>query len=248
MSLPQRNICLTIAYDGRDFYGWQRQPNGRTVEGVLRHALAQLHRHPVQSIAAGRTDTGVHANGQVVNFYSDCSTIPAAKFREALNSLLPPDIRILASQEVPQHFHARRDAQRRIYSYLLYPGSLMPPRWRDYCGSCRSSLSIGELNRCVAPLVGCHDFSAFAALHHAGQNAIRTVSSACFFPRTPFVVFRIVANAFLWKMVRTIVGTLIGTTRCSAEEVSALLQRRRRSPRCQSAPSAGLYLEQVLYE
>ena len=248
MSPLHRNICLTIAYDGRDFCGWQWQPKGRTVEGVLRHALEQLHRHPVQSIAAGRTDAGVHANGQVVNFYSDCSSIPALKFREALNSLLPPDIRILKSQEVPQRFHARRDAQKRIYSYLLYQGSLMPPCWRDYCGRCHSSLSIGELNRCAAPLVGRHDFLAFAALHHAGQNAIRTVHSACFFPRTPFVVFRIVANAFLWRMVRIIVGTLTGAPRCSAEEISTLLQERRRTPRCQSAPSAGLYLEQVLYE
>ena len=243
-----RNIRLIIAYDGSGFCGWQIQPTGRSVEGEIQTALRRVHRHPIRLIAAGRTDAKVHANGQVANFQSDCDSIPAPKFREALNRHLPADIRILKSEEVATEFHARRDAVRRIYHYLLLRQAIIPPRWRNYCSRYRSSLSVGALNRCAAPLIGTHDFTTFAALQHASQNAIRTIYSASFFFRNPFVVFRIVATSFLWKMVRTIVGTLTGLPNCQPEEIGALLRQQTPNPRCVTAPACGLYLEQVVYE
>ena len=244
----QRNVRLILSYDGSDFCGWQSQPSRRSAAGVLLDALERLHRHPVRLVSAGRTDAGVHAHGQVVNFMSDHPTIPSTKFREAVNGFLPSDIRVLKSEVVDSSFNARRDAVRRIYSYFLIKAAVVPPYWRNYCHNYRSPLMVADLNRCAAPLVGRHDFSAFAAVRHAGTSAVRTVYSASFFFRTPFVVFRISANGFLWKMVRTIVGTITGLPACTPRDIAALLQTPIRTARCVTAPAAGLFLERVVYE
>ena len=114
--MAERNIKLTLAYDGTDFLGWQVQKKGRTVQGVMEEGLARMHGHPVHVLAAGRTDSGVHATGQVANFHSDIDSIASERFRDAVNAYLPPDVRVLASREAGPRFHARRSARLRPWS------------------------------------------------------------------------------------------------------------------------------------
>ncbi|WGK68860.1 tRNA pseudouridine(38-40) synthase TruA [Candidatus Haliotispira prima] len=216
-----RNIALRIAYQGDSFAGWQYQPRERTVEGELRKALNKLHkRSPVESIrdgvtlyAAGRTDAGVHATGQVANFFSDIRTesLSAPKFREALNSHLSKDVRVLQSREVPGDFHARYSARARVYHYRLIQGRGSSPDQRQnawYVGT--PWLDVAVLNCMVGPLIGKHDFSAFTVARDQAKTKVRRIYAASFYPEGPYLVFRIVGNAFLWHMVRSIVGTAIG--------------------------------------
>lgn len=248
LAAGETNVMLTLAYDGTDFAGWQVQRGQRTVQGTLEAGLARMLRRPVRVRAAGRTDSGVHAVGQVANF-SAAMSFPAERWTVAINSYLPPDVRVLAARPVAGDFDARRSALARAYHYQLLCGTVaLPHLWR-YCYHVRRHPDLRYLNRAAAYLVGEHDFTVFAAAGDASRSRVRRVLSAAFFPRSPYVVFRIVATSFLWKMVRSIVGTLlelaeIGTP---AADVGRLLARRSRAEVGQTAPSRGLFLERVWY-
>ncbi len=248
--MGRRNIRATLAYDGVGFSGWQIQREGRTVQGVLEAALERMHGHAVRVRAAGRTDAGVHATGQVINFHSDLDSIPAEKFRDAVNSYLPPDIRMLASREVEPEFSARRAARLRVYAYYLLPAEVGLPQHRHYCWKIRQRPSVEKLNRLAAQLVGEHDFSTFAAAGSAERSPVRRVHAAGFHPEGLFLVFRIAANSFLWKMVRSIVGTIIELELNGEgeEKMRQVLQARDRSFAGATAPARGLFLERVLYD
>ena len=248
LAAGETNVMLTLAYDGTDFAGWQVQQRQRTVQGTLEAALERILGRPLRVRAAGRTDSGVHAVGQVANFTAPMS-FPAERWAVAVNSCLPPDVRVLAARPVAAEFDARRSALARAYHYQLLTGPVGLPHLRRYCYHVRRRLDLRYLNRAAAYLVGEHDFTVFAAAADPSRCKVRRVISAAFFPRTPFVVFRIVATSFLWKMVRSIVGTLlelaeIGTP---AADVSRLLARRRRAEAGRTAPSRGLFLERVWY-
>jgi tRNA pseudouridine38-40 synthase len=248
--LARRNIRATLAYDGTDFWGWQIQASGRTVQGVLEAALERMHRHPVRVRAAGRTDAGVHAAGQVISFFTDLDSIPAEKYRDALNSYLPPDIRVISSREAGPDFHARRSARVRVYGYYLYVAEVGLPQYRRYCWRIRQRPSLEVFNRMAARLVGEHDFSTFAAAGSAESCHVRQVYTACFYLQGPFIVFRIAANSFLWKMVRSIVGTIVELEQGEEgeERLGRILQARDRSLAGNTAPARGLFLERVLYD
>lgn len=248
LAAGETNVMLTLAYDGTDFAGWQVQQGQRTVQGTLEAGLARMLGRPLRVRAAGRTDSGVHAVGQVANFGAAMS-FPAERWAVAINSYLPPDVRVLAARPVAGDFDARRSALARAYHYQLLCGSVGLPHLRRYCYHVRRHLDLRYLNRAAAYLVGEHDFTVFAAAGDPSRSRVRRVLSAAFFPRAPYVVFRIVATSFLWKMVRSIVGTLlelaeIGTP---AADVGRLLARRRRAEVGQTAPSRGLFLERVWY-
>lgn len=249
--MDSRNILLDLAYDGTDFHGWQIQRQERTVQGELERVLADLHGQRIPVHAAGRTDSGVHADQQRVNFHSAMHSIPADRFREALNSRLPLDMRVLCSREVPRRFHARYDAVLRIYEYQLLVSPVQIPRYRNSCHRINRTPDIGLLNRMASHLLGEHDFSSLGMAPKEGGHCVRRVESAVFFPRPPFLVFRIAANAFLWKMVRTIVGTILalegGDPACAETEFVAILQARDRSRAQRAAPGRGLFLHKVLY-
>ncbi len=249
--MDSRNILIDLAYDGTDFHGWQVQRQERTVQGELERALADLHGSRITVHAAGRTDSGVHADQQRVNFRSPMASIPAERFREALNSRLPLDMRVLRSREVPQRFHARYDAVLRIYEYQLLVSPVQIPRYRNHCHRINRNPDIALLNRIVARLLGEHDFSSLGMPPKDGGHCVRRVESAVFFPRPPFLVFRVAANAFLWKMVRTIVGTVLalesGDPACAEAEFVDILQARDRSRAQRAAPGRGLFLYKVLY-
>jgi tRNA pseudouridine38-40 synthase len=244
-----RNIRVSVAYDGTDFVGWQNQASGRSVQGVLEAALAKIHKHPVTIYGAGRTDSGVHAAGQVFNFFSGLGTIAAERYALALNRLLPPDVRALDSREAGEGFHARRGALVREYRYYLYPGRLVPPWLRRYAWG-RALPGLGRMNAMAGSLVGVHDFTGFAAVGDTNPAKAKEIYSAGFYVESPFIVFRITGNAFLWRMVRNIVGTIthLASGGAEPEVFRDILERRESLHEGMSAPARGLFLHKVLYE
>ncbi|MDR0457359.1 MAG: tRNA pseudouridine(38-40) synthase TruA [Treponema sp.] len=215
-----RTIKLLIAYDGTDFCGWQRQAGQRTVQAVIETALEQMHRHPVTLTGAGRTDSGVHAAGQAAGFRTDIETIKPNRFVPALNGLLSPDVRILESCEVQPDFHARFDARKRTYRYYFICGRQALPHESRYALQLWHSPRIELLNAYCRLLLGERDCSIFAASERSGasgksgsddtgKSRSRYISHAAFFTDGSRLVFEISANAFLWKMVRSIAGTFL---------------------------------------
>ncbi|MBB6480803.1 tRNA pseudouridine(38-40) synthase TruA [Spirochaeta isovalerica] len=245
-----RNIRIDISYDGTDFQGWQIQSKGRTVQGEIEKALKALHRKETPLIGSGRTDSGVHATCQVANFHSDLASIPPQKFREAVNSHLPKDIRIMKSFQVDDEFHARYDARLRIYKYYLLHSDAGHAHLRNYCYLTRGKFDIRQLNRLAAPLVGVHDFTTFAAVKDENESKVRHISSASFYPEGNFIVFRIAGNAFLWRMVRSLTGTILQLAEAGEDgaAMAELLASKDRNSAGPTAPARGLFLHRVLYE
>lgn len=249
-----RRILIRLAYDGGDFSGYQIQREGRTVQGVLEEALAAIHDHPVGTVAAGRTDTGVHARGQYVSFTSDRETIPVASFAAAINSALPPDVRVLNARAVREEFHARYDATARHYRYHLYHAPVFLPYRRRYAWRVAHELDLERLNRDAAQLVGEHDFATFATGTEEGENTVRRVLYAHFrYRAADDIEFGIGADGFLRRMVRSIVGTLIEREMARSRggeptlEMGEILAARDRSFAGTSAPPQGLFLHEVEY-
>jgi tRNA pseudouridine38-40 synthase len=248
--VPVRNIRLTLAYDGTDFAGWQVQKAQRTVQGVIEEALARMHGHPVRIRGAGRTDTGVHATGQVANFHTELDSLPAARWHLALNSYLPPDVRVLESREAEADFSAKKSARLRIYAYYLLAAEVGPPHLRRFCWKILRRPDTAALNRLASVFLGEHDFTTFAAAGDASRSKVRRVLSSCFHPEGPFLLYRIAATSFVWKMVRSLLGTMLeyeAEGRTPAELAQALAARDR-SLAGASAPARGLFLEKVVYD
>ena len=242
-----RNIRLVLSYDGTNFCGWQEQTKGRSVQAVIQDALAAHHRHPVHVGGAGRTDAGVHATGQCANFVTDIDSIPGDRFATVLNSILPADVRVSESAEVPAEFHARYDARMRMYKYYVTVGRSSPPCSRLYAHRVSIAPNIDRLNRDAACLIGEHDFATFASAADGNGSTVRTVYSASFSVRRAMIVFSIAADGFLWKMVRSIVGSLLanGPNRVPLRDA---LEARDRSASGTTAPPHGLFLHKVCYD
>ena len=247
--MAERNIKLVLAYDGTDFCGWQIQKEQRTVQGELTRALEQMHKHPVTVTAAGRTDTGVHARGQVVNFLTDLDSIPGSRFRDAVNFYLPADISVLASREAPPEFNARFSARRRVYRYYTVISPVHLPHVCRYAARRRSYPDLRRLNRMAALLRGEQNFATFAAAGDSSRSKYRNVYSAQFYMEGRQLVFKIAADAFLYRMVRSLVGTILelhdnGRDR---REFQSILEAGERKQAGTTAPARGLFLEKVYY-
>ena len=253
-----RNFQATVQYDGTAYYGFQRQRRGPDREGVsiqqeLEEALARLAGHPIRVTGAGRTDTGVHALGQVVGF-----TIEWPKGRgdaallRALNANLPPDIALSALAEAPPGFHPRFDARRRTYEYRVLNAPVRQPLLRHRAWQVAATLDEGRMNAAAALLVGAHDFATFGR-PPAGDNTVREVYSAGWrgdeAGEGRLLVFRICANAFLFRMVRSLVGSLrkVGDGSWSVDDFAAALAACDRKRSASAAPAHGLYLVAVEY-
>ncbi len=244
-----RRIRLVVAYDGTDFCGWQVQKADRSVQQELQKALEQIHRHPVKVTGAGRTDSGVHAVGQTAHFDTDLLTIPPEKFVPALNSLLPQDVRIRESCEAGKAFHARRDALSREYRYYITARERCSPALSLFSLSVPALPDIRLLNHYARAIVGIHDFTAFSAAGDQSVSKIRAVIAASFYPEGRRIVFRIIGNAFLWRMVRSLIGTMLALESRKAEE-SAMREILLSGDRLQvgtTAPAKGLFLYKVRY-
>jgi tRNA pseudouridine38-40 synthase len=207
--MGERNIRLLIAYDGTDFSGWQRQENGRTVQDEIEKALEKIHKKKVALTGSGRTDAGVHAAGQTANFYTDIQTMEAGRFVPALNGLIPRDLRILKAAETRPDFHARFDARQRIYRYHFICGRHALPHERRYALQLWRRPRIELLNTYSRLLLGEQDCSVFASPGDSSKSRSRHIFRASFFIQGDTLIFEIGANAFLWKMVRSIAGTFL---------------------------------------
>jgi tRNA pseudouridine38-40 synthase len=248
--MAERNIKVTVAYDGTDFLGWQLQKKGRTVQGVMQDGLARMHGHPVHVLAAGRTDSGVHATGQVANFHSDIDSIAPDRFRDAVNAHLPRDVRVLSSEEVSPRFHARRSARLRVYRYYIVCAPVLLPHLRHFRHWIRRSLDFTRLNEMASVLVGRHDFTCFALEGDANDSKVRVISSSAFHVEGDTLIYTIASNSFLWKMVRTIIGTLLMLEEqgLGAREMRLIMETGSRSNAGGTAPAHGLFLERVVYD
>jgi len=243
-----RNIKCIVAYDGTDFRGYQRQGRLRTVQAELEAAAAIILRETAKIAASGRTDAGVHARGQVINFLTGCS-IPVARIPHAFNSALPPDIVLLGAEEVPADFHARIRAKRKTYCYQFYRGPFPSPFYRHYAYHVPEALDWAAMETAAQHLIGQHDFTSFRASGSTVRSNVRTVFAAGLTPAGETVDFRIAADGFLYNMVRIIVGTLleIGRGKLEPETMAAIITARDRAAAGPTAPPHGLYLERVEY-
>lgn len=256
-----RNILLTISYDGTDFCGWQRQDCGdkkntsRTVQGEIEIALEKLHKQPVILYGSGRTDSGVHAAGQAANFLSPIDSIPVDRYPRALNAFLPQDIRINEAREVPPDFNARFSATSRVYRYFISTDSVLANNTR-FTWFANYTPDIERLNRYCQCLKGEIDCASFAASGDESLSTFRYLENARFFTQKSFpdgkelLVFEIEANAFLWKMVRTITGTLINLDKSNAPDdaMKEILEARDRRKAGATAPSTGLFLYEIKFD
>ncbi|WP_294344119.1 tRNA pseudouridine(38-40) synthase TruA [Prosthecochloris sp.] len=233
---------MTIEYDGTDYAGWQKQP-GRvsTVQGVLEETLGRIVQERVSMTASGRTDKGVHAKGQVANFRTS-SNLSLYRLSYAMNSLLPPAVRVMDMEAVPDDFHARYSALVREYRYFLLekPSAIN----RRYAGYISKPLNLDQLNLCAGELVGKHDFSVYSRNNGAADNTFCTVYSAEWQRHGDMVVFRISASRFLRTMVRYLVSAQL---EASTGELEDVLRTGKRVKKLAPADPAGLFLWRVVY-
>jgi tRNA pseudouridine38-40 synthase len=244
-----RTIKLLIAYDGTDFCGWQRQSGVDTVQGIIESALHKMHKHPVTLSGAGRTDSGVHAAGQVAHFNTDIDSIQPERFVPALNGFLPPDIRILEASEAVTGFHARFDARMRTYRYYFICGRQALPHESRYALQLWREPRIDNLNAYCRLLPGERDCSIFAGTPEPDKSHSRYISHAVFFTDGSRLVFEISANAFLWKMVRSIAGTFLHYEERDTppETLAEIIASGRRGQAGPTLPPQGLFLWKVAY-
>jgi tRNA pseudouridine38-40 synthase len=244
-----RNIKLTLAYDGTDFNGWQTQPGYRTVQETLETAIAKLTGQPARVNASGRTDTGVHAVGQVLNFYSD-TTLPAEVLVRALNAHLPADIVVSEAADMPQAFDANRDARRKLYRYVIHDGAVPNVFLRRYCCQSRHPLDADAMRAAAEPLRGRHDFHSFETDWPNRMSSVRTITHLAVNRMGEWIWLDVEADGFLYNMVRAIAGTLINVGRgyWPADTVLDILQAEDRRAAGPTAPAQGLFLMRVSYE
>jgi tRNA pseudouridine38-40 synthase len=244
-----RNVRLTVSYDGTDFHGWQTQPGFRTVQQTLEDALLALTRERVRVNASGRTDTGVHAVGQVVNFYANTALAPDVLVR-ALNAHLPPDVVVRDVQDVPQAFEANRDAKRKLYRYIIHDGDVPDLFMRRYCHHSRHRLDAAAMARAALVLRGRHDFHSFETDWPNRMSSVRTITHLAVNRMGDWIWLDVEADGFLYNMVRAIAGTLINVGRGHWPEtqVAEILHAEDRKQAGPTAPALGLFLMRVTYE
>jgi tRNA pseudouridine38-40 synthase len=242
------SVRLDIEYDGTRFSGWARQAGLRTVQGELETALETVLREPVQLTVAGRTDAGVHAEGQVASFSTDAA-MPEDLTRR-LNGLTPPDIAVPTTAVVDEGFDARGDALSRTYRYRLHARPASSPFEQSRALWWPHRIDHDALDACAASLPGTHDFTAFTPTQTDHVRFDRNVFEARWDRRGEILDFRVTADTFMRNMVRILVGTMLeaGSRRRTVESFQQLLQGAHRSSAGETAPPHGLYLESVRYD
>ena len=244
-----KRIKLTIAYDGTNYCGWQIQPNGITIEEVLNKALTKMLGEEIIIIGASRTDSGVHAMGNVAVFDTE-TTIPAEKIAVALNQRLPDDIVITKSEEVSLDFHPRYCNCSKTYEYHIINTRIPIPTKRLTNYFVSYVLDIDNMRQAASYLVGEHDFVSFCNVRTDVENTVRTITALDILTNGNEITIRITGNGFLYNMVRIIVGTLIRVGRgfYKPEKVKEILEARDRKAAGVTAPAHGLMLVEIKYE
>lgn len=267
-----RNIMLTIAYDGTLYKGWQVQPNGLSIQECVERAVQRLTGEKRRVFCAGRTDAGVHALGQVANFHTD-SRVPIENIRRGLQCSLPEDITIVSAAEVATKFHSTYSATRKRYRYVICDNDVCPPFLNRFVHRSRYHLNVEQMSSAVQHLLGTHDFRCFETKFPNKSTSVRTIMEATigrisawspwcsahdwqpaygrqyFNAERPMIVFEVMADGFLYNMVRTIVGTLleVGRAKNPPEYLTQVIESMDRTQAGITAPASGLYLVQVDY-
>jgi tRNA pseudouridine38-40 synthase len=242
-------VKLTLEYDGTRYVGWQVQPNGPSIQAEIERALSGLHGAPIGLTAAGRTDAGVHARGQVASFRVD-APLPLRAYVQGMNALLPEDIAVRSASLEPDGFDARRSARGKRYRYRIVNTHTRAPLARLQAWQIFQPLDLASMRAAAAPLVGRHDFAAFQAAGCGARHAVRDVHRLeILAPDGAEIDLVIEATAFVRHMVRNITGTLVevGLGRRSPASVDAVLASRDRARAGRTAPAQGLVLEEVFY-
>lgn len=263
-----RNIRLKLAYDGTEFVGWQQQANGLSIQTVVSRAIQEMTKEEPVLLGAGRTDSGVHAVGQIAHFLTQ-TRIPAERLCWGLNALLPDSITVLEAVDVPLTFHSRYHAARKWYRYVIDNARLPLPFWRRFSHHARNRLDVAAMQQAGLELVGKHDFRAFETQFPNRDSSVRTIERLSVqrysgwpvdFPVSAdsghpdelgdFVCIDVIADGFLYNMVRCIAGTLleVGRGKWVTEDVVRILQAGNRSRAGITAPAKGLFLMQIDYD
>ena len=240
---------LIVQYDGTNYSGWQVQDNAATIQSEIEKALSVIYKQEIKIIASGRTDTGVHAFGQVVHFDST-SEIPLQKICFALNGIMPKDISIRKAYIVPDSFHARYSAYERTYVYYIYNSRLRSPFTHNRAMWVKKDLNISFLNKAARYLLGEHDFASFCRKKSAEEKTIRRIKKIKIQKQGSYIELKITGNAFLHNMIRIIVGTLVGLSENNFEptEMKKILLAKTREASGETAPAHGLYLYRIDYK
>lgn len=249
------NFKLLIQYDGTDFHGWQVQENARSIQGELERVIGMLEDAPVKVTGSGRTDAGVHAEGQVANVFLNRPFTPE-KLRSAINGNLWRDIRILDVERAPDEFHARFSARKKTYVYRVINAPVMSPFWRRYAHHEPRPLNLGRMEEASRFFLGEHDWTAFSSAHADGENKVRNVTDFTIESvwdaraQAAIIQFRISAKGFLRYMVRSIVGTLLeaGRGEKGPDTIQTAIVTGERSLAGKTASAHGLTLLKVDYD
>lgn len=241
-----KRIMLTVAYDGTAYHGWQYQNNGKTIEGELNKALSSLLQKNIEVIGASRTDAGVHAMCNVAVFDSDAG-IPAEKYSYALNQMLPDDIRIRKSEEVPTDFHPRKTDTVKTYEYRIDCEEFADPLKTRYAYFTYVSLDAGKMQEAAFHLIGTHDFKSFCSVNTTATTTVRTIYDIQVIRDGVDIVIRVTGNGFLYNMVRIIVGTLmdVGRGKYEPSKVKDILEALDRTAAGPTVPACGLMLKEL---
>jgi tRNA pseudouridine38-40 synthase len=242
-------IALGVEYNGRDFNGWQSQPDGRTVQDSIQQAISQIACRQTSIIAAGRTDTGVHALEQVIHFDTAIER-PLSAWVRGVNALLPPSIAILWAHPVPEEFHARFSAQARSYQYVLINRPSRSAAHHGSVGWFHAPLALDAMREAAGYLLGEHDYSAFRAAECQAKSPVKNLAQLQIEQRGDTFIFDFTADAFLHHMVRNIVGCLVyvGKGKYSPLWMQEVLESRQRSLAAPTFAPDGLYLRRISYD
>ena len=244
-----RNIKLTIEYDGKDFNGWQRQPNKLNIQGNIEQAIKNVTGEDVELFASGRTDAGVHSFGQVANFKTE-SLIPLEKIPIALNTNLKKSIRIIKAEEVNEKFHSRLSCKKKTYRYVINNSSCESAIYRNLETYIPSRLNINKMKEAAKYFEGEHDFKAFKASGTSSKSSVRTIYNLNIIEKENNRIYiEITGNGFLYNMVRIISGTLVevGMEKIKPEEIIEIIESKDRSKAGKTLPAHGLFLLNVEY-
>jgi len=245
--MAKRNIKLILAYEGTHYLGWQKTAMGPSIEEELEKAVTQILQHPVRLQAASRTDAGVHAEGQVVNFFTE-SEMPLDKLQKGLNGILPNDISVLKMEKAHEDFHPTLESCGKEYHYSVCLGPTQLPFYRNFSWHFTHPVIVEAMKRAALHLIGSHDFSAFT--NERQENNVREIFDITIESLDNRIKIRVAGNNFLYKMVRNIVGTLlyVGCGKLTSEEIPAILKSKDRTLAGVTAPAIGLVLKEVFYD
>ncbi len=244
-----RNIKLTIEYDGKDFNGWQKQPNKLNIQGTIERAIEEITGEQIELNASGRTDAGVHSLGQVANFKTN-SSIPIEKIPIAINTKIKKSIRIIDAEEVDERFHSRLACKRKTYRYIINNNITASAIYRNLETHIPQKMDVDKMKQAIKYFEGEHDFRAFKASGTSSKSSVRTIYKAEIYEQKDNRLWiELTGNGFLYNMVRIIVGTLVevGLGKFEPNEIPKIIEDGKRENAGKTMPPNGLYLVKVEY-